>query len=98
MRVLWTVPARDDLAGQRTYLERRNPRAAKRIVPAIIEAVAALPRAPGIGRPGRLVGTRELVVPGTPYIVPYRVRGERLEILRVLQGARRRPEAFDPEQ
>ena len=95
MRLLWTLPARDDLARQRAFLERRNPRAARRIVRAIIDAVALLPQAPGMGRPGRVAGTRELVVPGTPYLVPYRVRGDRLEVLRVLQGAQRWPEDFE---
>lgn len=87
MRVLWTVPARDDLAGQRAFLQRRNRRAAKRIVRAIIDAAALLPQAPGMGRPGRVIGTRELIVPGTPYLVPYRVHGDRLEVLCVLHGA-----------
>ncbi len=98
MRVLWTLPARDDLARQRTFLQRRNPRAARRIVRAIIDAVALLPQAPGMGRPGRVAGTRELVVPSTPYLVPYRVRGDRREVLRVLHGALRWPEEFGPDK
>ncbi len=98
MRDLWTVPARDDLARQRTFLERRNPRADRRIVRAIIDAVAPLPQAPGMGRPGRVIGTRELVVPGTPYLVPYRVRGDRLEVLRVLHGAQLWPEEFERDE
>ena len=51
---------------------------------------------PALGHPGRLPGTRELVVSGTPYIVPYRVSGrpERVEILRVFHAARRLPERW----
>jgi len=45
-----------------------------------------------MGRPGRLFGTRELVVPDTPYIVPYRVRGERLELMAVFHGRQKWPE------
>jgi toxin ParE1/3/4 len=44
-----------------------------------------------MGRPGRVSGTRELVIPGTPYIVPYRVRGGKLEILRILHATQRWP-------
>ena len=47
-----------------------------------------------MGRPGRVPGTRELVIPGTPYIVPYRVQGEAIQILRVYHSARRWPESF----
>jgi toxin ParE1/3/4 len=49
---------------------------------------------PHMGRPGRVPGTRELVVTRTPYIVPYRVRGDTLEILRVYHGARRWPDTL----
>jgi toxin ParE1/3/4 len=47
-----------------------------------------------IGRPGRVPGTRELVIAKTPFVVPYRFQGETLQILRVLHGARRWPERF----
>ena len=47
-----------------------------------------------MGRPGRVPGTRELVVPGTRYLVPYRVTGDTLQILRVYHGARNWPEGF----
>jgi hypothetical protein len=36
-----------------------------------------------LGHPGRVPGTRELVIPKTPFIVPYRVHNEMLEILGV---------------
>ncbi|HET6521471.1 MAG TPA: type II toxin-antitoxin system RelE/ParE family toxin, partial [Geminicoccaceae bacterium] len=49
---------------------------------------------PESGRPGRVPGTRELVVSGTPYIVPYRVQGNTVQILRVLHGARKWPTRF----
>jgi toxin ParE1/3/4 len=45
-----------------------------------------------LGAPGRVPGTRELVIPKTPYIVPYRVRGSRIEIARVYHSARRWPD------
>jgi plasmid stabilization system protein ParE len=55
-------------------------------------AAARLLDHPALGRPGRVPGTRELVVSGTPYILPYRVQGETVQILHVLHGAQRWPE------
>lgn len=47
-----------------------------------------------MGRPGRIPGTRELIFPSLPYIVPYRIRGEIVEILSVFHAARKWPESF----
>ena len=49
---------------------------------------------PALGRPGRVEGTRELIIAGTPYIVPYRVRGDTVEIITVLHSAQRWPDRF----
>jgi toxin ParE1/3/4 len=49
---------------------------------------------PHIGRPGRVPGTREFVIDKTPYIVPYRVKDNALQILRIYHGARRWPESL----
>ncbi len=56
--------------------------------------VNRLTTAPSLGRPGRISGTRELVIRGTPYVVPYRIKGPDIEILRVYHGARRWPDRF----
>ena len=61
----------------------------------ITASVLRLAEMPAAGRPGRVSGTRELVVPGTRYIVAYRVRNNVLEVLRVMHGARSWPERFD---
>ncbi|MGO9598023.1 MAG: type II toxin-antitoxin system RelE/ParE family toxin [Isosphaeraceae bacterium] len=53
-----------------------------------------LKRNPALGRPGRVTGTREIMVPDTPYILPYRVRGDAVEILRFFHAARRWPAKF----
>ena len=72
-----------------------NPAAARRVALRIVETVEQqLPDNPHLGRPGRVPGTRELVIPRTPYIVPYRVHRNALEILRVYHGARRWPESL----
>ena len=62
--------------------------------PRVMQAVALLEEQPGLGRPGRVPGTRELLVPRTRYLVPYRVRGQTIEILRVFHMSRSLPERW----
>ena len=76
------------------YIARDKPLAAARVVSTIRKTVEGLRRHPGLGRPGRVPGTRELIVPGTPYIIPYRVREGAVEVLRVFDAARRWPAKF----
>ncbi len=45
-----------------------------------------------MGRNGRVPGTRELVISGTPYIAAYRLAGNALRILRIIHGAQEWPE------
>ncbi len=92
MRVRWLRTALANLDAEAEYIAEDNPAAAGRVVLRILRAVDLLKKNPAMGRAGRVVGTRELVVAGTPYIVPYRVRGEALEILRVFHAARKWPE------
>ena len=91
MRIDWTAPARADLLGIVDHVLQHNPRAAASLEERISGAVAALAEHPARGRPGRVAGTRELVIAGTPYIVPYRIRRDAVQVLRVLHGARRWP-------
>ena len=71
-----------------------NPQAAQRAPTAIISAVDRLAEAPHLGKPGRVDGTRERVIPRTRYIAAYTVIGDRVEILSVIHGARLWPEHF----
>ncbi|MBZ5492600.1 MAG: type II toxin-antitoxin system RelE/ParE family toxin [Acidobacteriia bacterium] len=95
MRVRWLRAALAELDAEAEYIARDNPRAAAKIVASIATAVDRLTRHPAMGRPGRVAGTRELVVPSTPYIIPYRVRGDSVEVLRVFHAARKWPRSFD---
>lgn len=94
MLVRWVELALQNLNAEAEYIARDNPAAAARIVEQILSAIKQLERFPAVGRPGRVPGTRELVVAGTPYVVPYRVRHRYIEILRVFHGSRRWPKHF----
>src|SRR5436309_6789147 len=91
MNIFWSPTARADLQHIEAYIAEQNPRAAAKVAQAILTGVEGLQRFPGIGRAGRVPDTRELVISGTPYIVPYRVIGQRLDIIAVIHGARRWP-------
>jgi toxin ParE1/3/4 len=94
VNVIWTRPALRALEAIGDYISAENPTAAERTVRRIRERVNELRAQPHLGRPGRIADTRELVVPGTPFIVPYRVRDERVEVLSVFHGARKWPGSF----
>jgi toxin ParE1/3/4 len=94
MDVRWLRAALKNLDEIADYIALGNPRAASKVVAVIWESTQRLADFPGLGRPGRVDGTRELVVTGTPYVVPYRVKGQKVEILRVLHGARKWPSHF----
>jgi toxin ParE1/3/4 len=91
MRTVWTDPARRDLVSLVSYVAERNPDAGRKVHASIRRSVEGLSEFPNRGRPGRIEGTRELVVVGTPYIVVYRIREATVRILRVLHDARNLP-------
>lgn len=92
--MIWSDQAITDLETLRSYIAKDKPDAAKSVVVRILELAESLIDQPGLGRPGRVLGTRELIVPNTPYIIPYRERKNRIEIIRVLHGSMRWPEKF----
>ena len=95
MKPVWSPEAIDDLVALRAYIADDDNAAAQRIALRITDTVEKLlSENADIGRPGRVPGTRELVIARTPFTVPYRLQGEVLQILRVLHGARRWPERF----
>jgi toxin ParE1/3/4 len=89
--IVWSPRAIEHLAHLREYIARDNPNAATRIASALLEGVERLAKLPNLGRPGRVAGTRELVVSGTPYILPYRLRGDRFEIVAVFHARQKWP-------
>jgi toxin ParE1/3/4 len=95
MRVTWTRPALRELEAIGDYIARDDPVAAGEVVKRILDHTEVLEAHPHIGRPGRIANTRELVVTGTPFIVPYRLRDDGAQILSVFHSARKWPESFD---
>jgi toxin ParE1/3/4 len=92
LRIEWSAFALADRDAIFDYIEAESPRAAVVIDDRIRRHVAQLRRFPESGRPGRIEGTRELVIDRTPYIAAYRILGDKVRILRVLHGARLWPE------
>lgn len=92
MRLVWAQYALEDRRAIYDHIEVDDPRAAALVDTRIAEAVVRLIDFPESGRPGRVEGTRELVVGRTSCIVAYRIMGEIVRILRVLHGAQPWPD------
>lgn len=91
MLLYWTPKARIEREAAINYIAEDNPVAALDQLYEIGEQTNLLPSQPEMGRTGRVRGTRELVISRTPFIVIYRIKGKRIEILRFLHGAQQWP-------
>ncbi len=91
MKIEWLPVAESNRDRQLDYLAERNPRAAVKMGDAIDFSVGQLADHPRLGRPGRVRGTRELVVAGTPYVIAYRIEADAVVILRLLHGKQKWP-------
>ena len=94
MDIVWREVAIDGLERARSYVAQQNPAAAERIRHTIITAVGRLADRPNLGRPGRVEGTRELVVPRTRYIVVYAVLDDDVVVVAVQHTAQQWPDQF----
>ena len=87
MKVRWTREALSEFRAAREFISDVNPNAARKVAARMRAAASELAHHPRIGRPGRIEGTRELVVSGTPFILIYALAREEVAILTVLHGA-----------
>lgn len=88
--IKWLAQAEDDLIGIEGFIALDNPVAASETADKIWLSTLKLSDNPRIGRQGRVKGTLELVVTGTPFIVVYRsMSQDNIDILRVLHGSQR---------
>jgi toxin ParE1/3/4 len=95
MRVRWTTPAREQFITAFEYIAEENRTAASRTADQIWEGTQLLARHPMAGREGRVAGTRELIISGTPFVVAYRIEKSEVQILAVLHAAREWPEELE---
>ncbi len=91
MQVKWLKRALDNLNDEAEYIAQDNPQAAHALVTHVIKSVNQLANLPNLGRAGRIFGTRELIITDFSYIIPYRVKSEVVEILRVFHTSRKWP-------
>jgi toxin ParE1/3/4 len=94
LRIRWTSRASAQLEAAFDFVAEENVSAAEKQLNIIERAIEQLANFPEMGRPGRVYGTRELVIQSTPYIAAYRLKGSIVEILALLHGARRWPTQF----
>ena len=87
MRVQWLEKPLKNLVDEGHYIALENPKATDDFSDAIFASVDKLAQFPALGREGRVKNTREWAVPNWSYLIPYRVRGDRLQILGVLHTA-----------
>jgi toxin ParE1/3/4 len=95
MRIVWSPQAREDLISLFTYVTEDNLQAAKKLRDLILSKIELLAETPHLGRPGRVPGTKELVIEKTPYIIPYRCIHNCLEVIRVYHSSRKWPAKFE---
>jgi len=88
MQIVWTQQALADLPEIEHYIEQERPAAAQHVAAHLVSSVEHVAEFPQLGRRGRRPGTRNLIIP--PYVISYRVRSQRLEILSIWHGRRRR--------
>jgi toxin ParE1/3/4 len=91
MKLRWTEAAADDLERIADYLFETTPLHAARIVLSIYESPRQLLTFPALGRPGKVEGTRELVLTPLPYIVVYVLGMDIIHVARLLHGAQKWP-------
>ncbi|MBL8174225.1 MAG: type II toxin-antitoxin system RelE/ParE family toxin [Bryobacterales bacterium] len=91
MKVVWSRRAVRHLVALREYIAKDSEQSAALAAKRILDAIDLLQTQTEMGRPGRVVGTRELVIPDTPYIIPYRIRDDRLELVAVFHGRQKWP-------
>lgn len=94
MRLVWSQLAVSDRRAIFDWISEDDPEAAAELDELVEEAAQRLVKFPEIGRPGRVEGTRELVITNTPYVAPCQIIGSKVRILRVLHGVRLWPDSF----
>ena len=93
--VVWLDEALEDIKSIGDYIAQENANAAYHVLIRIQATADNLSRHPEIGRPGRVFGTREIVMIDLPYILAYQITDRDIRILAVMHTSRKWPENFD---
>ncbi|EMX2133976.1 type II toxin-antitoxin system RelE/ParE family toxin [Enterobacter hormaechei] len=91
MEIKWLRKAIANLEAEFRYIAEDDPQAAERFVNEVWRLTQLLKEQPAMGREGRVPETRELILHNYPYIIPYRVRNNTIQILRVFHTHRKLP-------
>ena len=94
MEVVWLDEALQDLKEIGRYIAEDDLAAAYRVLTKIEASTNSLQHHPQLGHPGRVPKSRELVVPGLPYIIPYYIKRQEVRILAVMHTSRKWPDEF----
>ena len=87
LTIKWLPKALDDLEVLREHIENDNPPASEKIIQQIIKSLGYLIDNPELGRSGRIINTRELLLSGLPYVIVYKIKNNFIEVLRIFHGA-----------
>ena len=94
MKIRWSPMAISDLETIRDFIAHDSPSVAHKIANRMKESINRLSSFPLSGKPGRVSGTHELVIPGTSYIAAYTIQSDEVQIASILHGKQRWPDLF----
>ncbi|HHQ6566194.1 type II toxin-antitoxin system RelE/ParE family toxin [Serratia fonticola] len=92
MKIKWLRKAATNFDDEYEWLYQEDPQVATKFAKEVVRSVNLLVTQPALGRPGRVMGTREIVMQTFPYLIPYRIKNKEIHILRVFHTRRRPPE------
>ena len=95
MRVKWLRNAVRNLDQAAEWIAKDNTQAARSFVLSVQDTVDKISHFPAMGKTGRVAGVREMGVVGYPYIIPYRVVGDELQILRIFHVRQQRSDGWE---
>lgn len=94
MKIRWSQKAFQNLYRETEFLDEHSHQAARHFVSKILQALEHLKNNPYMGRQGRVSGTREYILNDFPYIIPYRILNEEIQIIRIFHTSRKWPKRF----
>ncbi len=96
MQIEWLGKALNNLEEELSYIANDDPEMARVVLQRIHDSLLLLCDNPALGQPGRIHGTRELIVPNTRYLIPYRVKPQmqQIQILRLFHTSRKLPKRW----